>query len=88
MHIQYYTSEERKLPFEYIGDKYIFKSVIDLSGAIEVSRQPYTYIDSIDLYTKDLIRFIIYHRNFHLEHLNGFTGYDTLKFKFNDDIKF
>lgn len=88
MHTQYYTSEERKLPFEYSGDKYTFKSVRDLSGVIEVLRQPYTYTDSIDLYTKDLIGFIICHRNFHLEHLNGFPGYDTLKFKFNDDIKF
>lgn len=88
MNTQYYTSEERKLPFEYNGDKYTFKSVKDLSGVIEVSRQPYTYTDSIDLYTKDLIGFIIHHRHFHWEHLNGFSGYDTLRFKFNDDIKF
>lgn len=88
MNTQYYTSEERKLPFEYSGDKYIFKSVRDLSGIIEISRQPYTYTDSIDLYTKDLIRFINEHRNIHFGHLNGFSGYDTLRFKFNDDIKF
>lgn len=88
MNTQYYTSEERKLPFEYSGDKYIFKSVRDLSGVIEVTRQPYIYTDSIDLYTNDLIGFIIHHRHFHWEHLNGFSGYNTLRFKFNDDITF
>lgn len=85
---KYYTQEERKLPFEYRGDKYIFRSVRDLSDVIEVSRQPYTYTDSIDLYTKDLISFIIHHRNFHWEYLNSFQGYNTLEFNFSDEIKF
>lgn len=85
---KYYTQEERKLPFEYSGDKYIFRSVRDLSGVIEVSRQPYTYTDSIDMYSRDLIMFINIHRNFHWEHLNGFPGYDTLHFNFSDEIKF
>lgn len=88
MNTEYYTQEERKLPFEYSGDKYIFKSVRDLSGVIEVSRQPYTYTDSIDMYNKDLIGFIIRHRNFHWDRLNGFPGYDALQFKFSNDIKF
>lgn len=88
MNTKYYTQEERKLPFEYSGDKYIFKSVRDLSGVIEVSRHPYTYVDSIDMYSKDLIGFIMRHRTFHLDRLNGFPGYDTLHFKFSNDIKF
>ena len=88
MNTKYYTQEERKLPFEYSGDKYIFRSVRDLSGVIEVSRQPYTYTDSIDMYSKDLISFINTHRDIHLGHLNGFPGYDTLHFNFNNDIKF
>lgn len=88
MNTKYYTQEERKLPFEYSGDKYIFKSVRDLSGVIEVSRQPYTYTDSIDMYSEDLIGFIIEHRTFHWGRLNGFSGYDTLRFKFSNDIKF
>lgn len=88
MNDKYYIQEERKLPFEYSGDKYIFKSVRDLSGVIKISRNPYTYTDSIDMYSKDLIGFINMHHDIHLEHLNGFSGYDTLKFKFSNEIKF
>jgi hypothetical protein len=85
---QYFTSEERKTEAVYIGDYYEFHFVYDLSTPITVNKLFYVKTNNLNSYTKDVCGFMHNHMKNILPHLNGFSGYDTIRFKFNDDIKF
>ena len=91
----YLTDEERKQPFRYFAENFIFFSkTADLSAGLEIYRNPCKAYP--DLYYKtwenafahDLIQFGIWWSNNVHKHLNGFNGWDTVKIEVDPSIGF
>jgi len=84
-----YTDEERKLPLQsqYFERNIWFESCIDLSIGIKVhnyGRYESSYGKEVDL-MKSLASFIAQWTLLYYPKLNGFNGFDTLKYEFIKD---
>lgn len=77
----YLTNEDRKQPIEHGCDYFTFKTCIDLSEPIKVI--PYGNLKEYELnkYSIDIASFICWWTNFVHCDLNGFSGFNNLKFE-------
>ena len=84
--MSYLTDEERKKPLKWQEDYYTFVTKVDLSGGIDV----YPNFPKIgkerakEVLAQDISCFIAQFVLFTHPRLNGFSGMDTLKWKFHD----
>ncbi len=75
------TTEERKRPLEHGCEHFTFKTCLDLSEPIEVI--PYGRYDTftINEYSSDVASFICWWTQNVREGLNGFSGFNGIKFE-------
>ena len=89
----YLTDEERKQPFRWFGNNFIFFSkTVDLSAGIEIYRNqnysmpmehPFTWENNL---LRDCMQFGIWWTRCVLEHLNGFAGFDTINIEIDPSL--
>ncbi len=77
----YLTNEERKAPLEHGCEYMTFKTCLDLSEPIKLI--PYGSPDVISLkhYSEDIANFIAWWTLHVHKDLNGFSGFNNLKFE-------
>jgi len=90
----YLTDEERKEPFRYYGENFVFFSeTADLSKGLKIYRNDYRIYP--DVYYKtweiafihDMIQFSIWWSNNIHKYLNGFNGLDTVKIDIDESLE-
>lgn len=75
------TDEDRKEPLERGCEYFTFKTNLDLSIPIKVIPHGIRNEYSIDQYSKDLASFISFWTHFIAKDLNGFSGFNNVKFE-------
>ena len=90
---EYLTEEERKQPFRYYAESFVFFSkTADLSEGLEIYRNegmryPALYRNSWeDAFMHDMIQFGIWWNNNVFIRLNGFSGLDNVKIEIDESI--
>lgn len=90
---EYLTDEERKEPFRYYAESFVFFSkTADLSAGLEIYRNeiygyPGLYYNSWeDAFMHDMIQFSFWWFNNIFKRLNGFNGLDTIKIKIDPTL--
>lgn len=75
------TAEDRKEKLQHGCDYFIFETCLDLSEPIKVI--PYGNINevSLQIYSRDVARFISWWTIFVFKDLNGFSGFNGVKFE-------
>ena len=91
----YLTDEERKMPFRWYGENFVFFSrTADLSAGLEIYRDenkiyPDVYYKTWEnAFLHDLILFGMWWKTNVHEHLNGFNGWDCVKIEIDENIGF
>lgn len=92
---EYLSVEERKQPFRYYAESFVFFSkTADLSAGLEIYRNtnhsyPGLYYKSWeDAFIHDMIQFGIWWNNNVFVRLNGFSGLDTVKIEVDPELGF
>jgi len=90
---EYLTEDERKQPFRYYGESFIFFSkTADLSSGLEIFRNPNNRYPALymksweDAFTHDMIQFSLWWNNNVFARLNGFPGLDTVKIEIDPEL--
>ena len=91
----YLTDEERKKPFRWYGENFVFFSkTVDLSAGLEIYRDkdkkyPDIYYKTWEgAFLHDLIYFGMWWRTNILDHLNGFNGWDCVDIELDKNLGF
>lgn len=75
------SDKDRKEPLSHACDYVSFESCVDLSKGVRVI--PYGSVNkiSVDQYSQDLATFFTWWTNMVLKDLNGFSGFNHVKFE-------
>lgn len=76
----YLTDDQRKEVIEHSGVKLDFKTCVDLSQPIIVTKYGINNEVSITEYSKEVAMFICYWTKVYMCDLNGFSGFHHVKF--------
>lgn len=84
----YYSKEEQKTPSVYVGEFFEFHFLYDLSENVKIKKLPYININefTINEYNQDFSKFLFNHIHNIWPHLNGFSGYDTVRYQIDEKI--
>ena len=74
------SGNDKKIPFTHIGKYLEFKSCLDLSSGVNIKPISDFEILSIEDYSKELSDFIIWFSENIKNDLNGFSGFDNIKY--------
>lgn len=84
----YYSKEEQKTAAVYVGDFFEFHFTYDLSETVKVNKLFYVNRNefSVNEYNQDFSKFLFNHIHNIWPHLNGFCGYDTVKYHIDEKL--
>jgi len=75
------TKEDRKKPLEHGCDHFTFKTCLDLSEPIKVIPYSMRDVHTIQDYSQDVARFMVWWTKNVFEDLNGFSGMHIANFE-------